>query len=113
MVIDRQQLRAMSALRMVPPPVPRTAKPYSLDVARVAQFLLHKCKEHIAVGIGVPQSHLTPIMWDDVFSFAIEDIYGFSESDYSLPVIHLIDGRTLDVCGLLNDFMECAHYRAC
>ncbi|WP_163279664.1 hypothetical protein, partial [Enterobacter hormaechei] len=71
------------------------------------------CKEHIAVGIGVPQSQLMPIMWDDVFAFAIEDIYGFSENAQLRPIIHLIDGRTLDMYGLLNDFLECTHYRVC
>ncbi|WP_204306102.1 hypothetical protein, partial [Stenotrophomonas maltophilia] len=76
---------------------PCAAKPYSSGVVQVAHFILHKCKEHIAVGIGVPQSQLMPIMWDDVFAFAIEDIYGFSENAQLRPIIHLIDGRTLDM----------------
>jgi hypothetical protein len=115
MVIDIQQLRAMSALRMMPAPAPRVATPYSSDesVARAAHFLLHKCKEHIAIGAGVMQIQLRRMTWDDVFVFATEEIYGFSNGGQPPLVLHLTDGRTLDVGGLLNDFMECTHYRVC
>ncbi len=115
MVIDSQQLRAMSALRMMPAHALRVATPYSSDefVERVAHFLLHKCKEHIAVGAGVMQIQLMRMTWDDVFVFAIEEIYGFSNGGQPSLVLHLTDGQTLDVCGLLNDFMECSHYRVC
>ncbi|MBX9841878.1 MAG: hypothetical protein K2Z80_08750 [Xanthobacteraceae bacterium] len=112
-VIDSQQLRAMSALRTRPAPALRVATPYSFDVARVAHFLLHKCKEHIAVGARVMQIQLKQMTWDDVFVFATEEIYGFSEGGQPALILHLADGRTLDVCGLLNDFKECTHYRVC
>lgn len=112
-VIDSQQLRAMSSLRMMSAPGLRVATPYSLDVARVAHFLLHKCKERIAIGAGVMQIQLRRMTWDDVFVVATEEIYGFSEGGQPALILHLADGRTLDVGGLLNDFMECTHYRVC
>ncbi len=111
MKFDRQQLRAMSALRMARHWL-RDVTPYSSPghVQKLAQHFLHKCRDNIQTGIDVTAQELMAITWYDVFDFSPDDISGFSQEDEPCLLLHLHDGRALDVLGLFDDLRECTHF---